>query len=196
MDMAVSSLGISDEQLTGNVSGRLGASIIDDTHGSPWPPLIEELENEEKFSEYLVLLMQKLYMKGHPRSAQIEENNPKLKTLVSLITYFVTGKKTNMAINIAVDVHGSTRSRELIDMLHGNGLCISYENLLLLYDHWALMDVEVSATCPADIREGEPAIEIMDNDDFHFDSLTGSATNAHRTNVMLVQPTEKEKKTV
>ena len=188
VDMVVSSLGISHEQLVENVSQRLGSSIIGDTQESPWPPFIEELESDELFSDYLVLLMQKLYTKGHPRSAKLDKSNPMLKTLVSLITYFVTGKKTNMAINIAVDVHGSTRSRELVDMLHGNGLCISYEDLLLLYDHWALRDVQLSTTCPADIREGEPAIQIMDNDDFPFDSLTGSATRAHRTNVMFVQP--------
>ena len=135
VNMVVTSLGISDEQLLRNVSSRLGENIIDDTYGSPWPPHINELEDEEQFSELLELLLQRLYMKG---------NYPKLKTLVSLITYFATGKKTNMAVNIAVDVHGSTRSRELIDMLHGNGLCISYEDLLLLYDHWALTDVEAS----------------------------------------------------
>ena len=135
VNMVVTSLGISDEQLLRNVSSRLGENIIDDTYGSPWPPHINELEDEEQFSELLELLLQRLYMKG---------NYPKLKTLVSLITYFATGKKTNMAVNIAVDVHGSTRSRELIDMLHGNGLCISYDDLLLLYDHWALTDVEAS----------------------------------------------------
>ena len=51
-----------------------------------------------------------------------------------------------------------------------------------------MVDAESSSTCPADIRVGEPAIQIMDNDDFCFDSLTGSANRAHRTNVMFVQP--------
>ena len=194
INMAVTSLGISDEQLVQNVSSRLGTNIIDDTFGSPWPPHVDELEDDEQFSELLVQLLQRLHLKGHPRSAHIEESDPKLRTLVSLITYFATGKKTNVAVNIAVDVHGSTRSREMIDMLHGNGLCISYEDLLLLYDHWALTDVETSATCPAGIRQGEPAIGVADNDDFPIDTLTGNATGAHRTNVMFVQPVEMERR--
>ena len=188
VDMAVTSLGISDEQLMQNVSSRLGREINDDTYVCPWPPHINELEDEEQLSELLLLFLQRLYSKGHPWSAPIDEKNPKLNTLVSLITYFVTGKKTKMAVNIAVDVHGSTRSRELIDMLHGNGLCISYNDLLLLYDHWALADIRTSASCPEGIREGEPAIAITDNDDFAIDTLTGSAAGAHRTNVMFVQP--------
>ena len=171
INMAVTSLGISDEQLVQNVSSRLGTNIIDDTFRSPWPPHVDELEDDEQFSELLAQLLQRLHLKGHPCSAHIEESDPKLRTLVSLITYFATSKKTNVAVNIAVDVHGSTRSREMIDMLHRNGLCISYEDLLLLYDHWALTDVETSATCPAGIRQGEPAIALADNDDFPIDTL-------------------------
>ena len=187
INIAITSLGISDQQLLQNVSSRIAENILDDTYGSPWPPFIHELEDEEQFSELLVVLLQKLYMRGHPRSAPLRENDPKLTTLVSLLTYFATGKKTNIAVDIAVDVHGSTRSRDLVDMLHGNGLCISYEDLLMLYDFWALADVETSVSCPSDLREGEPAICITDNDDFPIDTLTGTAAGAHRTNVMFVQ---------
>ena len=62
---------------------------------------------------------------------------PVLRTLASLITYFVTGKRTSTAVNLAILIHGMTRSRELIDLLHKCGLCISYTDLLLLYDAWA-----------------------------------------------------------
>ena len=42
--------------------------------------------------------------------------------------------------------------------------------------------------CPQEISDGKPAIVIVDNDDFKIDTLTGSATVAHRTNVMFLQP--------
>ena len=56
------------------------------------------------------------------------------------------------------------------------------------------MDVEASATCPHEIADGKPSIVIIDNDDFKYDTMTGNATRAHRTNVMYVQPENYEKK--
>ena len=47
--------------------------------------------------------------------------------------------------------------------------------------------------CPYEIAVGRPAIAIVDNDDFKNDTLTG-AGQAHRTNVMYVQPTTLEVK--
>ena len=81
-----------------------------------------------------------------------------------------------------------------MDTLHKSGVCISYEDTMLLYDHWALMDVEASATCPQEIADDKPVIVIVDNDDFKIDTLTGNASGAHRTNVMFVQPESYEKK--
>ncbi|KAL8611988.1 hypothetical protein ACOMHN_048484 [Nucella lapillus] len=60
--------------------------------------------------------------------------------------------------------------------LHKSGICISYSDTLLLYDHWALKDVEVSETCPPEIANDRPAIVIVDNDDFKVDTTTGCAT--------------------
>jgi len=76
---------------------------------------------------------------------------------------------------------------------HKSGVCISYADTLLLYDHWALMDLNASATCPQEIADGKPAIMIVDNDDFRIDTLTDTAKCAHRTNVMLLQPKSYEK---
>ncbi|KAK5851404.1 hypothetical protein PBY51_002201 [Eleginops maclovinus] len=97
-----------------------------------------------------------------------------------MITYHISGQRTTTAINLGVNFHGMTRSKDLVD--------ISYADTLLLYDHWALMDVEASATCPQEIADSKPAIIIIDNDGFKIDTLTGNSTGAHRTNVMYVQP--------
>lgn len=53
INMAITCMGISDEQLLKNVSSQIGENIVDDTYGSPWPPYISELEDEEQFSELL-----------------------------------------------------------------------------------------------------------------------------------------------
>ena len=118
------------------------------------------------------------------------------RTLASLITYFVTGKRTSTAVNLAVLIQGMTRSRELIDLLHKCGLCISYTSLLLLYDAWALEDAEASEISPVGIAADKPPIVIVDNDDFKIDTLTGNADGAHRTNVLYVQPESYEEERV
>ena len=94
VDMAVNSFGISDEYLVGNVSKLLGTDIIDETYGPPWPPHINELEDpdKEQFSDLLVSLLQKLYMKGHPRSKDIHERDPKLRTL-SIIDHILRNRQ-------------------------------------------------------------------------------------------------------
>ena len=83
-----------------------------------------------------------------------------------MITPYVTGQRTSTIINLGVTVHGTTRSKELVDVLYSSGVCIIYANILLLYDHWAFMNVKVSETCPEQIADGKPAIVIVDNDDF------------------------------
>ena len=109
-----------------------------------------------------------------------------------MITYYITGQRTNTIINLGVNVHGITRSKELVEIMHKSGVCVSYADTLLFYDHLALIDVEASASCTQEIANSKSAIIIVYNDDFN--SLTGDATGAHRTNVMSVQPESYEKK--
>ena len=52
------------------------------------------------------------------------------------------------SVNLALEIHGITISKELIDMLRRYGICISYNDLLLLNTIWALRDAETSKTCP------------------------------------------------
>ena len=189
IEAAISSLGITDEQLLRNLAPRL-TKEIKATSRVHWPPQIERLEEAEEVSELLLKLL--TWMKNPTR--KIPDISPTTLSLASMITYHITGKRTSTAINLGVNVHGMTRSKDLVDTLHKSGVCISYADTLLLYDHWALMDVEASATCPHEIADGKPSIVIIDNDDFKYDTMTGNATRAHRTNVMYVQPENYEKK--
>ena len=64
---------------------------------------------------------------------------------------------------------------------------------MMLRDFWALNDLTQLVNCPAELAEGEPAIMIVDNDNFIMDTLTGSALQANRTNTMCVQPESKNR---
>ena len=79
----------------------------------------------------------------------------------------------------------------MIYLLHKCGLCISYNDLLLLYDAFALEDVEISETCAAGIAADKPLIVIVDNDDF---TLTRNAAGVHQANVLYIQPASYEEK--
>ena len=78
--------------------------------------------------------------------------------------------------------------------MHRCGICISYNDLLLLYAIWALRDAETSKTCPHGIAYGKPPIIIVDNNDFKIDALTGNASGAHRTTMLYMQPDRTKKK--
>ena len=150
----------------------------------------DNLEEGEELYELLVKLL--TWLKQPNRKTV--DHSPNTLSLASMVTYYVTGQRTSTAINMGVNVHGMTRSKDLVETLHKSGVCISYADTLLLYDHWALMDVQTSSTCPSEIADGKPAIVIVDNDDFKIDTLTGNATGAHQTNVMFVQPQSYENK--
>lgn len=147
---------------------------IKDTSILPWPPRIDHLEEGEEVCE---LLLKLLTWPKQPKRKTVDLS-PTTLSLASMITYHITGQRTITVINLGVNVHSMTRSKELVETLHKSGVCISYADTLLLYDHWAL-DVETSATCPQEIADSKPAIVIVNNDDFKIDSLTGDSTGAH-----------------
>ena len=75
IDLALTSLGISDEQLLQKFSKRLGTNVKDTPH-PPWPPRIDELEEDEEFSEILLLLLSRLKNKNKEKI----KDNPILQT--------------------------------------------------------------------------------------------------------------------
>ena len=192
VNAAFNSFGITDEQLILNLAPRL-CKHINETSELNWCPSVDELLEDENVSHFLLKLLSAMKRK-HGHKELSEEDNPVIRVLSSLITYFVTGKRTITCVNLTVVIHGMTRSKELIDILHKCGICISYNSLLLLYAIWAWRDVESSKTCPREITYGKPPVVIVDNDDFKIDTLTGNASGAHRTNVLYVQPEEYEEK--
>ena len=149
-------------------------------HAIPWLPRVDDLEEAEKVCGLLVQLLSCL--------KQPKRKNPDLSpetlSLASMITYYVTGRRTSTVVT----GHGMTRSKELVETLHKRGASISYTDMLLVCDHWALMDVKASPTSPPEFADWKPAILIVNKDDYKVDTVIGKATGAHRTNVMFVQP--------
>lgn len=181
LEAAISSLGVSDDQLVKNVAGRLRDQIIK-TKTVPWPPYLHELEADEDLNDLLLKLITWL---KHPTKSEVDDKPP-VRSIASILTSYITGRRTAFKTNLAVLLHGLAKSREMVDILHKDGLGISYNDVLMLRDFWAVNDLKHSTECPFELYKGIPALCVVDNDDFKSDTLTGSG-QSHRTNVMFVQ---------
>jgi len=179
---AISSLGISNDQLVMNVALRLKEQVMR-TNTIPWLPHIPELERKEELSELLLKLITWL---KHPDRSAVDESPP-VRSIASIITSYITGKRTTFEINLSALLHGLTKSEEIVDLMHKDGLGISYNDVLMLRDFRVVNDLKFSLDCPIKLAVGKPAIAILDNDDFNSDTLT-AACQSHRTNVVFVQP--------
>ncbi|KAG0712772.1 hypothetical protein GWK47_017713 [Chionoecetes opilio] len=142
-----------------NVAERFKEQVIR-TNTIPWPPYIHELEKEEDSNELLLKLITWL---KNPNNSAIDDSQP-VRSIASILTSYITGKRTAFEIDLSVLLHGLTKSTAIVDIMHNYGLGISYND-----------------------RKGKPTIAIVDNDDFKSNTLTGSG-QSHRTNVMFVQP--------
>ena len=180
---AVESFGITDEQLIDNMVPRI-VKDIKKSQELPWPPTLEELEEGDEISHLLCRMLTRM---KHPTRKTLDFS-PETLSLASLVSQYVTGRRSAHSINMSITAHGMMRSRVLVDIMKKSAVFISYADILLLYDFWTLQDVELSAECPAELTEGKPAIAVCDNDDFPYDTLSGNAELAHWTNVMYVQP--------
>ena len=183
VEAAILSLGISNDQLLKNVVSRLHEDVLK-TEPVKWPPLIPELEKPEEFN---ISLMKLITMLKAPNIKEVDDS-PRVQVLASLLLNYITGSKTTFCINFTTWLHGLTKSREVVDVIHRDIGGISYNDVLMLRDFWAYNELTQSSNCPVELAEGEPAIMIVDNDNFRMDTLTGSAPQANRTNVMFVQP--------
>ncbi|KAL8590504.1 hypothetical protein ACOMHN_010940 [Nucella lapillus] len=183
IEAALSSIGVSSEQLVSNVAKRLKEDIKS-IKLITWPPRVEEFEEEEELSPLVVQLLSAL------RGKKDLDLSPNTLSLASLVTQYATNRPTPTSINATVTLHGITRSKELVDSNYKMGMGISYPNVLLLRDLWTMHDLERCFVCPVEVADGEPSISIIDNDDFRNATLTGGGT-AHRTNWMFLQRDER-----
>ena len=99
IEAAISSFGISDEQLLQNVVQRLSKKIKD-ASTVPWPPRIDHLEEGEELCELLLKLL--MWLKQPKRKTV--DLSPATLSLASMITHHVTGQCTTTIINLGVNV--------------------------------------------------------------------------------------------
>jgi len=124
VEAALSSIGVSNEQLVCNVAERLRDNIKS-IKRVPCLPRVKEPEREEELSPLLLQLLSVLQGgKGIDRSSNTH-------TLSSLITQTVTKQPTTAAINATITLHGITHSKELVDSYYRLGMGISYSNVLM-----------------------------------------------------------------
>ncbi len=125
IEAAISLLGISTEQLIQTVANKLRDEIRQ-TVKVPWPPQVSELEQEEDMSPLLVQLISLIKKTGQAKP------DAKALALASMLAYYVTGSPTTTSINLSMNLHRLTRSKELVDTFHKTGVCIGYALVLLL----------------------------------------------------------------
>lgn len=99
------------------------------------------------------------------------------------IIYRATKKDTPKHIGIAMAVHQATRSKELIQLLHGAGDCISYDQLMRIETSLAKVALErldsssgLTVFIPPNLVPGRFVHFAADNIDILEDTLNGSGT--------------------
>ena len=124
----MSSLGVDTQTLLRNISQRLNGEIKN-TDTGPWPSYIHELEKKSISSD---LVKFSTWLKNPTK--QTIDTDPIVQSIGSIITSYVRGEQTTFVTNLAILIHGMTKSKELIDILHKDGLDISYHDVLMLRD--------------------------------------------------------------
>ena len=106
----MSFLGINDEQLLQNVAQQV-SKRVKRKPTVPWPSNVDDLEEGEEVCELLVQLLTWLKQLKRKRV----DLSPTTLSLASMIMYYITRQRTNTVINMGVNVHGITRSKDLMD---------------------------------------------------------------------------------
>jgi len=99
-------------------------------------------------------------------------------------------RETPFPIYIGLSVLANTRRRKLVEMLHANGLSISYDRVLEIFaelgDAVVAKYIGDGVVCPPELRTGLFTTSAIDNID-HNPSSTTSTTSFHGTSISLFQ---------
>ena len=180
MESAPNSWGLPTEDLLHNVTRQ----VNEDAKGllqMPWPPSITNLCAEAP-ENFLTKFVGWLINSGKTNP----DLTPEVYAIASLLQSLVTNKRTGFQALMTSIVYGLSPSRELVDLYNKFGFGISYQDIKSLLASWNKAEAE-NGSCPSEIANKYPAVDVMDNDDFKMDTLTGASETNHRTNVMFVQ---------
>lgn len=99
-------------------------------------------------------------------------------------------RETPFSVYMGLSVFGQTRKRHLIDMLHQNGLSISYDRVLeisaQLGEAVVAKYVEDGVVCPPILKKGLFTTSAIDNID-HNPTATTASTSFHGTSASVFQ---------
>ena len=99
-------------------------------------------------------------------------------------------RETPFPVYLGLSVFAKTRKRQLVEMLHDNGICISYDRVLQisaqLGDAVVAKYVEDGVVCPPALRKGLFTTSAVDNID-HNPTATTATTSFHGTSVSIFQ---------
>ena len=162
-EVVVSGLEVTDEDILSIACNQFRINIkLNMPYYMPFPSNLDDLSTESKWSRDIFFE----WMYSHNL---VTKDKSELKTAFCLL------------------LHGTTRSKELVNIASDWGIGILYHNLLYLCECWALDDFERELVCPAEITEGKARTVNIDNNDIKDNDLTGGTT-LHRANMMFVQP--------
>ena len=150
-----------------------------------WPLYVSQLKDEGKLESVNLLVKLISWMKDPSRKTF--ENDPNVSALSDLLLSLINGKRAFFKTQLSITIHGLTRNKELVQLLHKFGLAISHNDTIDLESARAYHENQVSQVCRKELAYGYPGIAVIDNDDFREDTLTGGRTS-HRTNMIFVQP--------
>ena len=131
---------------------RLREELKSKTPSMDFPPLlskITDISDSYPNDALRIFLSQLIDDKDDKHASQIMFIGDAIESLV-------TSERTQLPTLTAIVVHGTTRSKELVDLLFDAGVSISYKSLLRLYDDWAYNDIVVNSVCPKEISKGKP----------------------------------------
>ena len=105
-------------------------------------------------------------------------------------------RETPFPVYMGMAVYAKTRKRNLVEMLHENGVCISYDRVLevsaQLGEAAISKYVDDGVVCPRVLRRGLFTTSAMDNID-HNPTATTAASSFHGTSISIFQhPTSKD----
>ena len=169
IDAALDSFGISDDQLLRNVAKRLHSRLKGESN-MQWPPRVSELEQDGR-SEALILIIKLITWVQNPSNNDFNNDSSAL-ALSDLLLSFITGNRTLLKTQLAITIHGLTRNKELLQMLHKFGITTSYNDAIDLESACAYEENKVCQVCPRQLLNGFPGTAIIDNDD----TLTGGGS--------------------
>ena len=139
LDAALFSFGISDDLLFKNTAKRL-SSKLKGSNDIDWPLSPNNLES---LDESNVLLNKLLIWLKNPFEKDIEINvSPQISAISEILQGYITGKRTLFQTQLGITLHGLTRSKEIITLLHKFGLTISYKDTIDLESAWACHERE------------------------------------------------------